>query len=53
MRNKEDKRRPVLISGEEVEFSVSQTRKVPDAREVSLPGGKPFPSYILLYWVNE
>ena len=47
--NKEDTRRPVLISGEEVEFSVCQTRKGPDAREVSLPGGKPFPSYILLF----
>lgn len=42
--NKDDKRRPVLIGGEEVEFSICQTRKGLDAREVSLPGGKPFPS---------
>lgn len=41
---KEDKRRPVLITGEEVEYSVCQTQKGLDAREVSLPGGKPFPS---------
>ena len=53
MTNKEDKRRPVLISGEEVGYSVCQTRKGPEAREVYLPGGKPFPSYILLYWVKE
>ena len=43
--NKEDKRRPVLIAGETVEYSVVKAPKGYDAREVSLPDGQPFPSY--------
>ena len=42
--NKEDKRRPVLITGETVEYSYVRAQKGLDAREVSLPGGIPFPS---------
>ena len=41
---KEDKRRPVLIAGETVEYSVVKASKGFDAREVSLPDGQPFPS---------
>lgn len=39
-----DRRRPVLISGESVEYSLAVTNKGLDAREISLPGGFPFPS---------
>lgn len=42
--SKEDKRRPVLIAGETVEYSVFNAPKGLDAREVSLPGGIAFPS---------
>ena len=48
--NKEDKRRPVLITGETVEYSFVKARKGLDAREVSLPGGGPFPSYELSFF---
>ena len=42
--SKEDKKRPVLIAGETVEYSVVSAPKGLDAREVSLPGGIAFPS---------
>lgn len=42
--SKEDKKRPVLIAGETVEYSVVSAPKGLDAREVSLPGGVAFPS---------
>lgn len=41
---KDNTMRPVLYSGEVVEFSVVQTERGYDAREVSLPGGQPIPS---------
>ena len=41
---KDNTMRPVLYSGEVVEFSVVQTERGYDAREVSLPGGQAIPS---------
>lgn len=50
--SKEDKRRPVLIAGETVEYSVFNAPKGLDAREVSLPGGIAFPSYMAVVGSN-
>ena len=41
---KDNIQRPILYSGEVVEFSVVKTERGLDAREVSLPGGQPIPS---------
>lgn len=45
---RDDKNRPVLFKGEVVEYSIVQTIKGLDAREVSLPGGRYIPSYCFI-----